>query len=239
MEVEVSYIAAFLVGLLGGVHCIGMCGGIVGALCLGLGSKGGNEFDIKQEKTAQQNFKKVFPFLLSYNAGRISSYTLAGILMGGIGWLGSHLFTLYSIQQTLEIIAAIFMLALGLYIAGWWKGLANVERWGGKVIWKRLEPLGRRFMPVTSYRQAFSLGLVWGWLPCGLVYSVIIWTISTQSPLEGGLLMLSFGLGTLPNLLLMGIFASTLNQFIQQPWVKQVAGVMIMAFAGVMFYRGF
>lgn len=231
MTIETSYIAAFLVGLLGGVHCVGMCGGIVGALCLGL--------DNVQSKTAQQSFIKSFPFLLSYNAGRISSYTLAGILMGGIGWLGSHLFTLYSIQQTLEIIAAVFMLALGLYIAGWWKGLANVERWGGKVIWKRLEPLGRRFMPVKSYRHAFLLGLVWGWLPCGLVYSVIIWTISTQSPLEGGLLMLSFGLGTLPNLLLMGVFASTLNQFIQQPWVRQVAGIMIMAFAGVMFYRGF
>ncbi len=235
MTIETSYIAAFLVGLLGGVHCVGMCGGIVGALCLGLDCG----LDDTQNKTAQQNFKKAFPFLLSYNAGRISSYTFAGILMGGISWLGSHLFTLYSVQQTLEIIAAVFMLALGLYIAGWWKGLASVERWGGKVIWKRLEPLGRRFMPVKSYRHAFLLGLVWGWLPCGLVYSVIIWTISTQSPLEGGLLMLSFGLGTLPNLLMMGVFASTLNQFIQQPWVRQVAGIMIMAFAGVMFYRGF
>ena len=232
MNIETSYIAAFLVGLLGGVHCVGMCGGIVGALCLGL--DGG----LDTNKTAQQNFKKTFPFLLSYNAGRISSYTLAGILMGSIGWLGSHLFTLYSIQQTLEIIAATFMLALGLYIAGWWKGLAKIEHWGGKVIWKRLEPVGRKFMPVRSYPQAFFLGLVWGWLPCGLVYSVVIWTISTQSPLEGGLLMLSFGLGTLPNLLLMGVFASTLTQFIQQPWVKQVAGVMIMLFAGVMFYRG-
>ena len=234
MIIETSYFAAFLVGLLGGVHCVGMCGGIVGALCFGLEDK----LDKKSNNTAQQNFIKIFPFLLSYNAGRISSYTLAGILMGGIGWLGSHLFTLYSIQQALEIFAATFMLALGLYIAGWWRGLASVERWGGKVIWKRLEPLGRRFMPVTSYRHAFLLGLVWGWLPCGLVYSVIIWTISTQSPLEGGLLMLSFGLGTLPNLLLMGVFASTLTQFIQQPWVRQVAGVMIMAFAGVMFYRG-
>ncbi len=231
MIIETSYIAAFLVGLFGGVHCVGMCGGIVGALCLGL--------DCGIDKEPKKNFRKILPYLLSYNTGRISSYTLAGILMGGIGWLGSHLFTLYSIQQTLEIIAAIFMLALGLYIAGWWKGLAKIERWGGKVIWKRLEPLGRRFMPVRSYRHAFFLGLVWGWLPCGLVYSVIIWTISTQSPLEGGLLMLSFGLGTLPNLLLMGVFASTLNQFIQQPWVRQVAGVMIMIFAGVMFYRGY
>ncbi len=231
MTIETSYIAAFLVGLLGGVHCIGMCGGIVGALCLGL--------DNNPNKTAQQSFIKSFPFLLSYNVGRISSYTLAGVLMGGIGWLGSHLFTLYAIQQTLELIAASFMLALGLYIAGWWRGLAKIERWGGNVIWKRLQPLGQRFLPVKSYRHALFLGLVWGWLPCGLVYSVIIWTISTQSPLEGGLLMLSFGLGTLPNLLLMGVFASTLQQFIQQPWVKQVAGVMIMLFAGVMFYRGF
>ncbi len=235
MIIETSYIAAFLVGLLGGVHCIGMCGGIVGALCIGLGNNLGSE----QDKTAQQNFLKVLPFLLSYNIARISSYTLAGILMGGLGWLGSHLITIYSIQQTLEIIAAGFMLALGLYIAGWWKGLASVERLGGKVVWKRLEPFGRRFMPVTTYRQAFFLGLIWGWLPCGLVYSVIIWTISTQSPIEGGLLMLSFGLGTLPNLLLMGVFASTLNQFIQQPWVRQVAGISIMAFAGVMFYRGY
>ncbi|MFK5913337.1 MAG: sulfite exporter TauE/SafE family protein [Woeseiaceae bacterium] len=231
MSIETSYIAAFLVGLLGGVHCVGMCGGIVGALCLGL--------DNDNKQTAQQSFVRAFPYLLSYNAGRISSYTLAGILMGGLGWLGSHLFTIYAIQQTLELIAATFMLALGLYIAGWWKGLAKIERWGGQLVWKKLEPLGRRFMPVKTYPHAFVLGLVWGWLPCGLVYSVIIWTISTQSPTEGGLLMLSFGLGTLPNLLLMGIFASTLHQFIQQPWVRQAAGSMIILFSAVMFYRGF
>ena len=229
MEIETSFIAAFLVGLLGGVHCVGMCGGIVGALCLGL------------EKNSTENnhsTRTAFPYLLAYNAGRVSSYTVAGILMGSIGWLGSHLLDIYALQKILEIIAAVFMLALGLYIAGWWKILANVEQLGGKLIWQRLEPLGRRFMPVTSYRHGFLLGLIWGWLPCGLVYSVIIWTISTQSPVEGGLLMLSFGLGTLPNLLLMGVFASTLNQFIQQVWVRQTAGILIMLFAGVMFYRG-
>ena len=231
MSVDVSFIAAFLVGLLGGVHCVGMCGGIVGALCLGLKPEADNSL--------QQSTHSAIPYLLSYNVGRITSYTLAGILMGGIGWLGSHLFDIYAMQQILEIVAAFFMLALGLYIAGWWRVLGNIERLGGKVIWSRLEPIGRRFMPVTTLKQAFSLGLVWGWLPCGLVYSVIIWTISTQSPVEGGLLMLSFGLGTLPNLLLMGVFASTLNQFIQQPWVRQVAGVLIMLFAAVMFYRGY
>lgn len=234
MMSETSYIAAFLVGLLGGVHCVAMCGGIVGALCMGLNQN----LNVASHKSEQQKVRSALPYLLSYNAGRILSYTVAGILMGSLGWLGSHLFQLYALQQTLEIIAAIFMLALGLYIAGWWRVLARVERFGGKLIWTRLEPLGRRFIPVISYQQAFILGLIWGWLPCGLVYSVIIWTISTQSPLDGGLLMLSFGLGTLPNLLLMGVFATTLNQFIQQPWVRQVAGVMIMLFAMVMFYRG-
>jgi len=232
MSIEISYIAAFLVGLLGGVHCIGMCGGIVGALSLGL------QQDAHAPLSAPNKKQSFFPYLLSYNVGRISSYTLAGLLMGGVGWLGSHLFELYALQKVLEIIAAIFMLVLGLYIAGWWKILARVEQLGGSIIWKRLEPFGRRFMPVSSYRQAFALGLVWGWLPCGLVYSVIIWTISTQSPLEGGVLMLSFGLGTLPNLLLMGVFATSLNQFIKQAWVRQVAGMMIMGFALVMFYRG-
>lgn len=231
MNIDVSYLTAFMVGLLGGVHCVGMCGGIVGALCLGVNQPQ------QQISSAQQNFKKILPYLIAYNSGRISSYTLAGVLMGGIGWLGSHLFTLYSIQQGLEIFAAVFMFVLGLYIAGWWQGLAKVEHWGGKVIWKRLQPLGQRFIPVKSYLQAFLLGIVWGWLPCGLVYSVIIWTISTQSLVEGGLLMLSFGLGTLPNLLLMGIFASSLNQFIQQGWVRQIAGSLIIIFSLVMLYR--
>lgn len=229
MAIETSYIAAFLVGLLGGVHCIGMCGGIVGALCMGL----------EQDSLTQNKTRRALPYLLAYNAGRISSYTLAGVLMGGLGWLGSHLFDIYELQKILEIIAAVFMLALGLYIAGWWRVLARIEQLGGHVIWKRLQPFGQRFMPVKTYQQAFALGLVWGWLPCGLVYSVIIWTIATQSPLEGGLLMLSFGLGTLPNLLLMGVFASTLNQFIQQSWVRQAAGILIMSFAVLMFFRGF
>lgn len=227
MAIETSYIAAFLVGLLGGVHCVGMCGGIVGALCLGL----------EQDSLTQNKTRSALPYLLSYNVGRISSYTLAGILMGSIGWLSGHLLDIYALQKTLEVIAAFFMLALGLYIAGWWRVLARVEQFGGNVIWKRLQPLSQRFMPVKTHKQAFALGLVWGWLPCGLVYSVIIWTIATQSPTEGGLLMLSFGLGTLPNLLLMGVFASTLNQFIRQPWVRQAAGILIMSFAVVMFYR--
>ena len=204
---------------------VAKCGGIVGALSLGL------------DKEFHLHTRKAMPFLLAYNAGRLLSYTLAGILMGTIGWLGSHLFALHQLQLILELIAATFMLALALYIGGWWQGLVKVEQLGARIIWTKLEPLGRQFLPVRSIAQAFLLGMVWGWLPCGLVYSVLIWTITAEGPLQSGLLMLSFGIGTLPNLLLMGVLAATLNQFIRQPYVRQISGLLLMAMAGVLYYR--
>lgn len=225
MNIDTSYFAAMLVGFLGGVHCVGMCGGIVGALSLGL------------DKDLHANARKAFPYQLAYNAGRLLSYTLAGVLMGSVGWLGAHVFTLHQLQLYLELLAATFMLALALYIGGWWQGLAKVEQLGAHVIWQKLEPYGRRFLPVRTLSQAFLLGLVWGWLPCGLVYSVLIWTITAAGPVQGGLLMLSFGLGTLPNLLLMGVLASTLNQFIRQPYVRQISGMLLVGMAGVLYYR--
>lgn len=217
MPVEISYLTAFIAGLLGGVHCLGMCGGIVGALTFG----------IKQDATSSS--KGSLPFLLAYNSGRIISYTFAGVLVGGISMLAANLPLLNNIQYGLQIFAAFFMIALGLYIGGWWFGLRQVEKAGG-VIWKKIEPISRRFIPVKSPFQAFILGTLWGWLPCGLVYTILIWSISTGSAIEGGLLMLSFGLGTLPLLLAMGVFATSLSNFIRQNWVRALAGGIIIAF---------
>ena len=118
MLTEVSLLAACLVGLLGGVHCVGMCGGIVGALSLGIPER-------QRRGTAR------WRFLLSYNLGRLISYTLAGALLGGIGWLASNWSGLHQTQQYLQLIAALFMVALGLYLGGWWKALAVLERAGG------------------------------------------------------------------------------------------------------------
>jgi len=215
MPIEISYITAFFAGLLGGVHCLGMCGGIVGALTFGV----------------QQNKQSVnlYPYILAYNGGRLFSYTLAGILVGGISSLATNLPVLHDVQYVLQLFAALFMIALGLYIGGWWFGLRKIEKAGG-VIWKRIEPISRRFIPVKSPFQAFILGTLWGWLPCGLVYTILIWSISTGSAIEGGLLMISFGLGTLPLLLAMGIFATSLNHIIQKNWVRAAAGAIIISF---------
>jgi sulfite exporter TauE/SafE len=208
---SVDLLSAFVVGLLGGVHCVGMCGGIVGALSFGL--------------PAERNL----PILLAYNVGRISSYTLAGALMGALGFYFSGLLPVQTAQKALLSLAGLFLILMGLYLAGWWNVLSRVERVGG-VLWRRIEPLGRGLLPVRSVRHGLLLGLLWGWLPCGLVYSALVWTVSSGGALEGALLMLAFGLGTLPNLLLMGVAAAQLNRWVKQPAVRAVAGTLVMVF---------
>ena len=221
---EISLLSALLVGFFGGVHCVGMCGGIVGALTLGL------------PEHLRNRPAGAWPFHIAYNLGRITSYTLAGALAGGLGAGLLQLTELRQAQLVLQVIAALFMLALGLYLGGWWAGLVRVERLGGH-LWRRLEPLGRRLLPVASPPQAFALGLVWGWLPCGLVYSVLIWSLAAGSAREGAQLMLAFGLGTLPNLLLMGALAAQLGSFVRQPWPRRVAGGLVLAFGLVLLAR--
>ncbi len=217
MHPEISYLAAFLVGLSGGVHCVGMCGGIVGALSFGL----------PQESRGRP--ARFLPFLVAYNTGRLISYAIAGALMGGVGLLAANMAAMHQVRLALGVIAALFLLAMGLYLGGWWHGLARVERIG-TLLWRKIEPLGRRFIPVRVPRQALLLGLIWGWLPCGLVYSVLIWSISSGDPLHGALVMLSFGLGTLPNLLLMGMMAGKLAAWLRLRWVRFGAGALVAGF---------
>lgn len=209
--------AAFLVGLLGGVHCVGMCGGIVGTLTAGLPAD------------ARSNLARVFPYQLAYNGGRIAGYTLAGALMGALGTVMVELVPLHHAQRVLYALAAIFMILLGLYLGGWWRGLARIERLGG-VLWRKLEPLGRRLLPVRSPVRAFGLGLVWAWIPCGLVYSVLVWSLSSGSAFHGALLMFAFGLGTLPNLLIMGMLAGAAARFADQALIRQAAGALVIGF---------
>lgn len=217
MDVSVSYLAVFVVGFLGGVHCVGMCGGIVGALSLG----------ITDEKRLQ--VKSNLPYLLLYNLGRITSYTLAGAIVGGFGALAVDLLSIRQAQLYLQVLAAVFMILLGLYLSGWWRVLVRVEQ-AGNLIWQRLEPLGRKVLPVKHPFQALLLGLVWGWLPCGLVYSVLVMSLMSGDAMTGALLMMSFGLGTLPNLLAMGIFAAFIQRLVQKEWVRQLAGSTVILF---------
>ncbi len=122
-----------------------------------------------------------------------------------------------------------FLVALGLYLANWWRGLGYLERTGNN-LWRLIEPYARKFVPIKNIKQAFVAGLLWGWLPCGLVYSVLIWSLSSGSAVKGGLLMLSFGLGTLPSLLAMGLFATMLKHFMQLSIVRVLAALLVISF---------
>ena len=213
MTLELLYPAAFLIGLTGGVHCIGMCGGIVGALTLGL--------------TPAPPLQSHLLLLLAYNLGRIISYTVAGTLAGGVGTWAAHLISVQHAQLGLQLIAGLFMILLGLYLAGWQRTLGRLEQVGGR-LWRHIEPLGRPFFPVRTGYRAWVIGLVWGWLPCGLVYTVLVWAVGAGGALEGGLLLLSFGLGTLPTLLAMGTVATALASFVHNPTVRATAGVLVI-----------
>jgi sulfite exporter TauE/SafE len=124
-------------------------------------------------------------------------------------------------------LSGLFLLAFGLYVAGWWQGLAILER-GGLLIWRRIEPWGQGLLPVRHTGQALALGLLWGWLPCGLVYATLVWSLATADPLRGGVLMAAFGIGTLPMLLALGSVADKLVALTRRPRVRQMAGSVII-----------
>jgi sulfite exporter TauE/SafE len=216
---ELTFAAAFMIGLLGSTHCVGMCGGIVGALTMGL------------PESTRQSPLKLFPYLLTYNTGRLLSYAVAGLAVGLLSSLLDDVFQLGGFPIG-GVVGGLFMVALGIYIGGWLQTLAWLEKLGS-TFWRKIEPMGRRFMPVKSPVQALGLGFFWGWLPCGMVYSTLAWAATSGSAMNSALLMLAFGAGTLPMLLMMGGFAQRLQGFTQNRWTRYVAGVLLIAF-GVM-----
>ena len=206
----------FLVGLLGGVHCAGMCGGIVSALALqmpGKSAAGGAAWTIH----------------LAYNLGRIGSYAVAGSLMGALGSLGLLLDKALPVQLALYVAANLMMVALGLYLTGISGALAFTER-AGQWLWRRIQPATRSFLPVRGPAQAFPLGLLWGWLPCGLVYSVLAMALLTGSALRGAATLLAFGLGTLHNLMLAGLLLARFRSVIQGRALRLGAGLLVLGF---------
>ena len=205
---ESGLLTLFLVGLLGGTHCAGMCGGIVGALSLS--APGGRPLTIH----------------LAYNLGRIASYAVAGALAGAVGQAFG---VLLPVQRGLYLLASLMLLAMGFYLLGAPRALAVVER-GGQKLWARIQPATRRFMPVRGPAQALPLGMLWGWLPCGLVYSALTTALASGSAASGALLMLAFGLGTLPNLLLAGLLLARFRRFAQAPATRIASGLLVLGF---------
>lgn len=210
---ETGYIAVFLIGLLGGTHCVAMCGGIVGALSVQMPGKSARQW----------------PIHLAYNLGRITTYTALGGLVGAIGSAGMLFGDMLPVQLALYVAANIMLILLGLYLTGVTQLLTPIERAGG-VIWRRIQPLTSRFLPARSVGRALPLGLLWGFLPCGLVYSVLTTALVTGSAGRGAALMLAFGLGTLPNLMLAGMLFKRLRDVTRNTRVRIAAGLLVAGF---------
>ncbi|WP_085625443.1 MULTISPECIES: sulfite exporter TauE/SafE family protein [unclassified Pseudomonas] len=202
--------SAMILGLLGGGHCLGMCGGLMGALTLAI--------------PPEQRGRRL-RLLLAYNLGRILSYACAGLLLGLAGWAVAS----SPAALALRVVAALLLIAMGLYLAGWWSGLTRIEALG-RGLWRYIQPVASRLLPVSSLPRALLLGALWGWLPCGLVYSTLLWAASQGNAGYSAALMLAFGVGTWPVLLATGLAAERVNILLRRRSVRVAGGVLVMLF---------
>ncbi|MGL6162161.1 sulfite exporter TauE/SafE family protein [Microbulbifer sp.] len=198
--------AALAIGFLGSSHCIGMCGGIAGALGMAVPGR-----------------RPAWGQLIGYSAGRLGSYALMGALAGALGA------AILPALGPLRLVAGLMLVAMALYIAGIWRGLVWLER-GGAYLWRYLQPLSAKLLPVRSAGSAVALGSLWGWLPCGLVYSALTFALAQGGSLRAALAMLAFGLGTVPAMLATGAAAAKVRGFVQRPAVRLLFAGLILLF---------
>jgi uncharacterized protein len=219
-----------MIGLLGGVHCVGMCGGIVSAFSVAstrrpfpIAVTGGT--GAIASTAAFGDMTRVF----AYNTGRIASYAIAGAIAGGIAQGARTLSFISALQIGGYWLANLMLVALGLYLMDAWRGLARLEALG-QHLWRRLQPLMKHLLPVDSAGKAFALGGLWGWVPCGMVYSVLLTAMLSGSAASGALTMLAFGAGTLPVLLTMGLLGTRLQVWTRKRAVRVASGLVVLVF---------
>ncbi len=215
-----TLLSALLMGLIGSTHCVGMCGGIISTLSTNFSGK-----------TSNQSFW----IQLFYNIGRITSYSFFGLL---IGFFSSRLIEMLPNPHAFSMkVSGVFFILLGLYISQLLNSFKYLELSGQK-LWLKIEPFGRKYLPAQTPFDAWKLGLVWGWLPCGLVYSALALAMTQINPLHSALTMLVFGLGTLPTLLLIGHFAQNIKIILQNKTFRIVLGLLLIIY-GVTQVAGF
>ncbi len=224
-EFTTSYGVAFMMGLFSSLHCISMCGSIIGTLSLSLSPE------------IRNNKKLLLPFVFNYNFGRITSYALGGALIGSIEALLSMPLGEFHGHRLLQLLSAVIMAGAGVYIAGWFPRFAYIEK-AGINIWKTLEPYGRKLIPVKNYTQAYLFGMVWGWLPCGLVYSALALAATSGDVKQSALTMLAFGLGTLPAVMGIGVMTQVLTRLSKMQHFKQVVGIFMVVLALLAAFPG-
>lgn len=206
---------AFVLGLMGAAHCIGMCGGIMAALAM---------------RTRTQPSSHPYWQILAYNVGRIGSYTVMGLLVASLVSLAPQ-----SGWPVARTVAAVLLISMGLYMADWWRGLRHLENLGS-LLWRIIKPLSSRLPSSGRFWSTLALGSIWGWLPCGLVYSALAYAAAQGSPGAGAAVMLAFGLGTLPAVAAGGLLAGKLQSWLGRKSVRGSLGLLYILFGAWTLY---
>lgn len=205
--------AMLAAGLASGVHCVGMCGGVVAA------------FDARKlipVVPAAVPAGRAWARRLAFNGGRIATYSGAGAVVGAIG-SAAYAAGALPAQGTLQVAASLVLMVIGLHLAGAGRLLAPLEALGAP-LWRRLQPAAARRMQAPGPAASFAAGLAWGWLPCAMVYAALAAAAFSGGPVQGALSMAAFGLGTLPFLLAAGWLVRRLRRW------RFAAGALVLGF---------
>lgn len=205
--------AAFITGVLGSAHCLGMCAGISGLFAV---------------NASVASLRTQVPMAIAYNAGRVLCYAFLGALVAILGQ--TVVGAIPTIAAPVRLASGLLIVIVGLQVAFGWRFLAPLEKAGAR-IWNHIAPAARGLLPVTGMGKALALGLLWGWLPCGLVYSVLLLAATTANPLAGGLVMIAFGLGTMPAMIATGVSASKLSEFMSR---KRLGAGLLIILLGIL-----
>lgn len=215
---NLSIFNAFVVGLVSTIHCLGMCGGIIGTLTMSLPPR------------VRSNPLQLLGYTGVFNLGRLVSYALAGAVAGAFGQTVMEAISPRYAHVVLQIFATLIMVGIGIHLAGWFPRFNMIEKIGSP-LWQRLEPIGHKLLPVQRPSQAFWFGLIWGWLPCGLVYASLILSTSSGDALHGALFMLAFGAGTLLPVMAAGMLTGWMVKLSHTPYIRPLVGSLLILLA--------
>lgn len=203
--------AALVAGLVGSAHCLGMCAGISGL------------FAVRAEAASM---RASVPTALVYNSGRVITYVLLGAIVAAFGSV--IIKASPNLAVSIRMLSGIIIILVGLQVAFNLRVLSVIERMGG-TLWARIAPAAQKLVPVDSLPKAFALGLIWGWLPCGLVYSVLMIAATSASPVGGAATMAAFGIGTMPAMMLSGLGAARVSTAMQRRGTRLGLGMLVIA----------
>ena len=216
MNGGLTLVAALMLGIAASGHCVVMCGGISSALGLASARSAGGQPRL--------------PLIVGYQMGRAVSYAIAGAIAGGIlghvvDWLD-----LDALRRALRVLSAAALVVAALVAFG---TLRDPGSRAGRLVWQRIAPFGRRLLPVTNFSRAFGFGMVWGWMPCGFAYTVILIAALEHDAVRAATTMLAFGMCTVPAMIAIAYGARQAASLVGGSAARRVAGTVLVCGAAL------